>query len=131
MWRKKLVFQWFDNYLCIQLHVQDLYDFFNFVCEFCLLFLFFFPFLQELCVFFNFLRNCLLHFFLLLWHEFDDFFNFLSKCCFEIVFLSFTLVKAFCYFQFYLQVLFIALLLQVEKRNFRVGTNQLCIIWSK
>jgi hypothetical protein len=45
------------------------------------------------------------------------------------VLLSFTLVETFCYFQFYLQVLFISLLLQVEKRSFRIGTSQLRIIW--
>ncbi len=76
---------------------------------------FLFSFLQKLYVFFNFFHNWLLHFFLLLWHEFDDFLKFLSKCCFKIVLLSFIVVETFCYFKFYLQVLFIALLLQVEK----------------
>lgn len=59
---------------------------------------FLFSFLQKLYVFFNFFHNWLLHFFLLLWHEFDDFLKFLSKCCFKIVLLSFIVVETFCYF---------------------------------
>ncbi len=106
-----------------------IFRFFQFSLQVLFVASFLFSFLQKLCVFFNFFHNCLLHFFLLLWHEFDDFFNFLSKCCFEIVLLSFTFVETFCYFQFYLQVLFISLLLQVEKRSFRIGISQLRIIW--
>ncbi len=89
---------------------------------------FLFSFLQKLYVFFKKIHNWLLHFFLLLWHEFDDFKNFLSKCCFEIVLLSFIVEETFCYFKFYLQLLFIALLLQVKERNFKVGTSQSRII---
>jgi hypothetical protein len=82
---------------------------------------FLFSFLQKFCVFFNFICSCLLHFFLLLRHEFDDFFNFLSKCYFKIVLLSFTLVEAFCCFNSIASVVYCTFLasgaLELEPAN--------------